>query len=401
MEQLKVPIRLVLAGACLLVSAAAAATVQCRTAGASSPPPVPCGFVLGAPHLPPQPHAEWLTWPLVPTSQFEHCTTVVQVTLTVGPTPGTSYPEPQFAPQEITASVTFRPGRNPPDLIAFSNALPSTDCRPAFITATIGDQATSFTYACASQLAPLSDPEIHNQSVVALVPASGPSHQFFVSQFGSVIVDNVPSPVVPNDDVVAAVAAPGSSGWWAAGGAGGVFAEQGAPFAGSMGDRPLAAPVVGMAATPDGQGYWLVAADGGVFAFGDARFEGSMGGRPLVAQVVGMSATADGGVFAFGDAGFRGSAAGHSLAAPVVAMAADGSGGYWLAAADGGVFAFGGAVFAGSMAGTPLGGQVSGITASGEGRGYWLVGADGGTFAFGDAPYLGNGAPGVFTGTPW
>ena len=348
---------------------------------------------------------------MIPTSPLEHCTTVVQATLTVGPTPGTSYPEPEFAPQVLTSAVTFQPGRNPPDLIAVSNLLPPSDCRPAFVTATIGSQATSFTSPCASQFAPLRGLQIHNQSVVAQVPTSGPPHQFFVSQFGSVIADNVPGPVVPNTDVVAAVADPGSSGWWAAGGDGGVFAEEGAPFAGSMGGRPLAAPVVGMSADADGKGYWLVGADGGVFAFGDARFEGSMGGRTLAAPVVGMSATADGkgywlvaadgGVFAFGDAGFRGSAAAISLAAPVVGMATDGQGGYWLVAADGGVFAFGDAVFAGSLAGTSLGGPVAAVTASGDGRGYWLLEADGETSNFGDAPDVGNGVPGVFTGSPW
>jgi hypothetical protein len=43
-----------------------------------------------------------------------------------------------------------------------------------------------------------------------------------------------------------------------------------------------------MAATPDGAGYWLVASDGGVFSFGDSAFHGSMGGKPLNAPIVGM-----------------------------------------------------------------------------------------------------------------
>jgi hypothetical protein len=40
-----------------------------------------------------------------------------------------------------------------------------------------------------------------------------------------------------------------------------------------------------MVATASGRGYYLVAADGGIFSFGDARFAGSMGGRPLNAPV--------------------------------------------------------------------------------------------------------------------
>jgi hypothetical protein len=40
-----------------------------------------------------------------------------------------------------------------------------------------------------------------------------------------------------------------------------------------------------MAADPDGSGYWLVASDGGVFAFG-APFLGSTGGSPFAAPAV-------------------------------------------------------------------------------------------------------------------
>ena len=46
---------------------------------------------------------------------------------------------------------------------------------------------------------------------------------------------------------------------------------------------------MGIAATPDGNGYWLAAADGGVFSFGSAPFEGSMGGKPMTAPVVGIA----------------------------------------------------------------------------------------------------------------
>jgi hypothetical protein len=69
---------------------------------------------------------------------------------------------------------------------------------------------------------------------------------------------------------------------------GGIFAFGDAGYYGSMGDKPLDRPVVGMAATPDGRGYWLVASDGGIFAFGDAGYYGSMGGKPLDAPMVGL-----------------------------------------------------------------------------------------------------------------
>jgi hypothetical protein len=47
--------------------------------------------------------------------------------------------------------------------------------------------------------------------------------------------------------------------------------------------------VVGMAETANGSGYELVAADGGVFTYGSASFHGSMGGKPLAAPVVGIA----------------------------------------------------------------------------------------------------------------
>jgi hypothetical protein len=113
------------------------------------------------------------------------------------------------------------------------------------------------------------------------------------------------------------------------------------------------------------RGYWLVAADGGVFAFGDARFYGSMGDKHLNQPVVGMWVTpdskgywlvaADGGVFSFGDARFHEIGRAHDLNEPVVGMAPTPSGlGYWLDASDGGVFTFGDAHFYGSMGGKHL-----------------------------------------------
>jgi len=131
---------------------------------------------------------------------------------------------------------------------------------------------------------------------------------------------------------------------------------------------------VAMAATSDGLGYWIVDSDGGVFSFGDAAFYGSMGGRPLRAPVVGLArsaeghgywlAAADGGVFSFGDATFGGSLAGTVLAKPVIGIAANSSGtGYWMAAADGGVFALGGAPFLGSLGGQRLNCSVVAISA--------------------------------------
>jgi hypothetical protein len=44
---------------------------------------------------------------------------------------------------------------------------------------------------------------------------------------------------------------------------------------GSLANKRLNTPVVGMAATPTGKGYWLAASDGTVAAYGDAPKLGS------------------------------------------------------------------------------------------------------------------------------
>lgn len=121
----------------------------------------------------------------------------------------------------------------------------------------------------------------------------------------------------------------------------------------------LSKPASAIVSTASGNGYWLIAEDGGVFTFGDARYFGSMGGRPLNAPVIGAAAHpggdgywlvgADGGVFNFGSAKFFGSMSGQPLIAPIRGIVAHpGSNGYWLVGADGGVFGFGEAQFHGN-----------------------------------------------------
>jgi len=193
----------------------------------------------------------------------------------------------------------------------------------------------------------------------------------------------------------------GGPGVWMCGLDGGVFTFDGAPFLGSAGNEPLAAPVVAMVSTPSGNGYWLVASDGGIFTYGDAGFLGSLGSTRLFAPVVGIASTpsgngywlvaSDGGIFTYGDAGFFGSIGGTTLAAPVVAMAPTPSGkGYWLVASDGGVFTFGDAGFFGSEGGQSLYTTIWSIVPTPTGLGYYLLGQDGGVYAFGDASFHGS-----------
>jgi len=212
-----------------------------------------------------------------------------------------------------------------------------------------------------------------------------------------------PGPPVTSNRPLVGAAAHGAGGYWEVAADGGIFSFGDAPFFGSMGGRPLNAPVAGMAATPSGGGYWEVAADGGIFSFGDAGFFGSMAGTPLNQPIVGMAATpngrgywevaADGGIFSFGDAGFLGSMGARPLNRPIVGMATTPSGrGYWEVAADGGIFSFGDAGFFGSMGGRSLNAPVAGMAATPSGRGDWEVAADGGLFSFGDAGFFGSRA---------
>jgi hypothetical protein len=202
-----------------------------------------------------------------------------------------------------------------------------------------------------------------------------------------------------NAPVVGIAADPNTGGYWEVASDGGLFAFN-APFFGSEGGKPINSPVVGMVATPDGQGYWEVASDGGLFAFGDAKFYGSMGGKPLNAPVVGIASTpdglgyyevaSDGGLFAFGDAVFYGSEGGKPLNEPVVGIQQDlATGGYWEVASDGGLFAFH-AGFFGSMGGLPLNEPMVGMAGTPDGEGYWEVATDGGIFSFGDAFFWGS-----------
>ncbi len=189
-----------------------------------------------------------------------------------------------------------------------------------------------------------------------------------------------------------------TEGYWMVGSDGSIYSYGTAQFLGSMAQKPLSHPIVGIAVTPDGQGYWEVASDGGIFAFGDASFYGSMGAKPLNEPIVGIAATpdgqgywevaSDGGIFAFGDANFYGSTGNINLAAPIVFMTYDPeTSGYWLAAADGGVFSFGPnglTSFYGSAAGSTFS-PVVGMAGFGGGSGYWLATRSGAIFGYGQA----------------
>jgi hypothetical protein len=78
-------------------------------------------------------------------------------------------------------------------------------------------------------------------------------------------------------------------GYWLVASDGGIFAFD-APFKGSMGGTHLNKPVTGM--VPFGDGYLMVAEDGGLFDFSSRPFAGSLGGRPPAHPIVSVAALA-------------------------------------------------------------------------------------------------------------
>ena len=76
-------------------------------------------------------------------------------------------------------------------------------------------------------------------------------------------------------------------GYWLVASDGGIFAFD-APFRGSMGGTKLNKPVVGMVRY--GDGYLMVGADGGIFNFSSSPFAGSLGDKPPASPVVAMAA---------------------------------------------------------------------------------------------------------------
>jgi hypothetical protein len=76
-------------------------------------------------------------------------------------------------------------------------------------------------------------------------------------------------------------------GYWLVASDGGIFAFE-APFRGSMGATKLNRPVVGMVRY--GDGYLMVGADGGIFNFSSLPFAGSLGDKPPASPVVAVAA---------------------------------------------------------------------------------------------------------------
>ena len=94
-----------------------------------------------------------------------------------------------------------------------------------------------------------------------------------------------------NDPIVGIAPTPDGRGYWLVASDGGVFAFN-APFRGSTGGLRLSRPVNGLVAY--GNGYLMVSSDGGVFDFSDQPFAGSLGNHPPSAPIIGIAAFAAG-----------------------------------------------------------------------------------------------------------
>ena len=90
-----------------------------------------------------------------------------------------------------------------------------------------------------------------------------------------------------NAPVQSLVPDPDGAGYWLVATDGGIFAFD-ALFHGSMGGTRLNKPISGM--VPYGDGYLMVGADGGIFNFSNAPFAGSLGDKPPAAPVVAVAA---------------------------------------------------------------------------------------------------------------
>ena len=77
------------------------------------------------------------------------------------------------------------------------------------------------------------------------------------------------------------------TGYWLVASDGGIFAFD-APFRGSLGSIRLNRPITGMVRY--GDGYLMVGEDGGIFNFSNLDFAGSLGNKPPARPVVAVAA---------------------------------------------------------------------------------------------------------------
>jgi hypothetical protein len=126
-----------------------------------------------------------------------------------------------------------------------------------------------------------------NKPMVAIVPTQSGKGYWEIAADGGVFAYGDAAPPASNplpgmtlNAPIVGAARIGASGLELVAADGGVFALGGAPFYGSMGGKPLNAPVTSISAASTGDGYWLSGADGGVFAYGNAAFLGNAVSSP-------------------------------------------------------------------------------------------------------------------------
>jgi len=207
------------------------------------------------------------------------------------------------------------------------------------------------------------------------------------------------------------VPAPGAQGYWEVAADGGVFTFGDAAFYGSMGGRPLDAPIVGLVATPDGKGYWEVASDGASSASATppstARWVAAISTRPSSGWRPRPAARATG--------RWPPTVASSPSATPPSGLdgrqaarctdRGDGAHGRWRGLLGGGLRRRGVLLRQRRVprldGGKPLNAPIVSMAPTSDGAGYWEVASDGGIFNFGDATFHGSMAERRSTGRSW
>ncbi len=154
------------------------------------------------------------------------------------------------------------------------------------------NRGRAFAFGNASNYGDMSGTPLNGPVVASVATPSGHGYYMVGSDggifsFGDAHFHGSTGNLRLNKPVVGISPTPDGKGYWLVASDGGVFAFS-APFRGSMGATRLNKAVDGLVAF--GNGYLMAASDGGIFDFSNKPFLGSLGGKPLAAPIIGLAA---------------------------------------------------------------------------------------------------------------